>query len=98
MEIVAIFSDIDDFCLVYEKQLNKRLLERGEKQRKRESRLSISEIMMLMVWFHQSGYRTFKDYYTVMKHLMWAFPKLVSYNKLQQVCRVTERYYLWLVI
>ncbi|MBL8148861.1 MAG: hypothetical protein JNN15_02910 [Blastocatellia bacterium] len=48
---------------MYEKLLNKRLLEKGEKQRKRESRLSISEIMVLMVWFHQSGYRTFKDYY-----------------------------------
>jgi hypothetical protein len=39
--------------------------------------------MTIMVWFHQSGYRTFKDYYIkeVMKHLMWAFPKLVSYNR-----------------
>lgn len=83
MEIIAMFSEIDDFCLEFEAQYNKRLLEGGEKERNKERRLSISEIMTIMVWFHQSGYRTFKDYYTkeVMKHLMWAFPKLVSYNR-----------------
>ncbi len=83
MEIIAMFSDMDDFCLEFEPELNKRLLKEGEKERNKKSRLSISEIMTIMVWFHQSGYRTFKDYYTkeVMKHLMWAFPKLVSYNR-----------------
>ena len=83
MEIIAMFSDMDDFCLEFEPEFNKRLLASGEKQRNKERRLSISEIMTIMVWFHQSGYRTFKDYYTkeVMKHLLWAFPKLVSYNR-----------------
>jgi hypothetical protein len=83
MEIIAMFSDIDDFCLEFEPQYNKRLLKEAEKQRDKEKRLNISEIMTIMVWFHQSGYRTFKDYYIkeVMKHLMWAFPKLVSYNR-----------------
>lgn len=83
MEIIAMFSDMDDFCLMFEAEFNKRLIKEGEKQRNKASRLSISEIMTIMVWFHQSGYRTFKDYYTkeVMKHLLWAFPKLVSYNR-----------------
>lgn len=83
MEIIAMFSEIDDFCLEFEAEYNKKLLETGEKERNKARRISTSEIMTIMVWFHQSGYRTFKDYYIkeVMKHLMWAFPKLVSYNR-----------------
>ena len=39
--------------------------------------------MTIITLFHASGYRNFKDYYTqhVIKHLFWAFPKLVSYNR-----------------
>jgi Transposase DDE domain. len=39
--------------------------------------------MTIITLFHASGYRHFKDYYTqhVIKHMCWAFPKLVSYNR-----------------
>jgi hypothetical protein len=39
--------------------------------------------MTIIVLFHSSGYRNFKTFYTehVMKHLAWAFPRLVSYNR-----------------
>ena len=39
--------------------------------------------MTILVHFHQSQYRTFKDYYQkhVCQHLRWAFPNLVSYNQ-----------------
>ena len=39
--------------------------------------------MTILVNFHQSQYRTFKDYYLkeVCLHLRWAFPNLVSYNR-----------------
>ena len=51
--------------------------------RVRPSRLAMSEIMTIMVHFHQSHYRHFKGYYTehVMKHLKSEFPCLVSYNR-----------------
>jgi len=39
--------------------------------------------MTIVVSFHQSGYRTFKDYYLryVTLHLRWAFPQVVSYTR-----------------
>jgi len=43
----------------------------------------LSEVMTIIVWFQQSGYRTFKDYYRkeVCLHLRDEFPNLVSYNR-----------------
>src|SRR5437763_7292641 len=83
MEIVKVFCEIDDFCLYFEPEWKKNLIGNAEKQRDRKSTLCLSEIMTIIVWFHSSGYRTFKDYYIqeIMKHHLWAFPKLVSYNR-----------------
>ena len=45
--------------------------------------LSVSEVMTIMIHFHQSRYRHFKAYYTqyVQKHLHREFPRLVSYER-----------------
>ena len=45
--------------------------------------MSISEIMTIVIAFHGSGFRTFKDFYTrfMMVYGRKAFPKLVSYNR-----------------
>ena len=39
--------------------------------------------MTIVINFHQSGYRTFKDYYInhVTKYLAREFPRLVSYSR-----------------
>jgi hypothetical protein len=43
----------------------------------------LSEVMTIVVSFHQSGYRTFKDYFRryVRPYLRWAFPQVVSYTR-----------------
>jgi hypothetical protein len=81
MDILPIFCDIDDFCLLFEPHWRKQLLE--TRQRNRSSSLCLSEVMTIIVLFHQSSYRNFKSFYTehVFKHLWWAFPSLVSYNR-----------------
>lgn len=83
MEIVALFCDIDDFCLQFEPLWHQRLLSDGSRHRWHEQRLCLSEVMTIVVSFHQSGYRTFKDYYLryVTPHLRGAFPQLVSYSR-----------------
>lgn len=83
MEMVALFCDIDDFCQIFEPQWQQQLVSAGRRQRWPESRLGLSEVMTIVVSFHQSGYRTFKDYYLryVQRHLQWAFPQLVSYSR-----------------
>ena len=83
MSLVETFSDVDDFCQYFEPRWEKFLLKSGLRQRRRAGNLSLSEIMTIMIHFHQSGYRTFKGYYLrhVQKYLSEEFPKLVSYNR-----------------
>ena len=49
----------------------------------RDSTMSKSEIMLIMIMFHDSGYRCLKHFYVekVCKHLRHLFPKVVSYNR-----------------
>jgi hypothetical protein len=81
MEILPLFCDIDDFCLLFESLRQKQLLE--TRQRNRPSTLCLSEVMTIITLFHASSYRNFKAYYIehVMKQYAGAFPRLVSYNR-----------------
>lgn len=82
-QLTRIFCDIDDFCKSFEPVYNQKLLACGARTRIREPQLCLSEVMTLIVYFHRSRYRTFKDYYTqlVQPHLKPHFPKLVSYGR-----------------
>jgi hypothetical protein len=81
MDILALFCDIDDFCLLFEPLWQQRLLE--TRRRNRPSALCLSEVMTIIVLFHASSYRNFKAYYTeqVLRQYGWAFPRLVSYQR-----------------
>ena len=59
-DIVTLFCNVDDFCLGFEPEYNKRLLEDGARKRIRKSKLCLSEVMTITIWFHMSDYRTFK--------------------------------------
>ena len=80
--LTKLFVDIDDFMKEYEVQMKKQLITDGTIKRDRDTRLSLSEIMTIVLYFQISGYLNFKDYYTkhVMVHLEKAFPGLLSYN------------------
>ncbi len=82
-QLVAIFCDIDDFCKTFEPIYEQRLIASGRKHRRRQTALSLSEVMTIMVDFHCSHYRNFKAYYLlhVRRHLLPYFPKLVSYQR-----------------
>ena len=81
--LIKIFCEIDDFCKLFEKQFNTRLLAGGKGQRNRSCSLLASEVMTICVYFHESGFRTFKDYYEkhVLIHMQNDFHGLVSYNR-----------------
>jgi hypothetical protein len=83
MSLLKLFCDVDDFWQVFQPIWEQQLLAEGSCQRRRETNLSMSEIMTIIILFHQSGYRHFKDFYLrhVCQHLKGAFPKLVSYNR-----------------
>jgi hypothetical protein len=84
--IEEIFCDIDDFCKEVKKHGKTHFLSNPAKQRNRPGRMSESEIMTIMILFHLSHYRTFKDfYYEAQIELRKYFPKLLSYNRLVEV-------------
>lgn len=83
MSLEALFCDVDDFCQIFLCKWYAQQLTQGERKRLRASRLSVSEIMTILIHFHQSHYRHFKGYYLcyVRRHLKEAFPGLVSYQR-----------------
>jgi hypothetical protein len=83
MSLLELFVDVDDFCQIFLPIWYKRLLGDGSKKRLRSGKLSMSEIMTIIIYFHQSRYRDFKSYYInyVCEHLDHEFPNLVSYER-----------------
>jgi hypothetical protein len=81
--LVELFCDVDDFCQAFLPVWKRQLVARGVVQRQRARQLSLSEIMTILILFHQSHYRTFKAFYQehVLKYLRPEFPGLVSYTR-----------------
>jgi hypothetical protein len=81
--LVELFCDVDDFCKEFMPIWKQQLLENGSMQRKRKRSLTMSEIMTILIAFHQSHYRNFKAYYCryVLEHWRSEFPGLVSYQR-----------------
>ena len=83
MNLVELFCHVDDFCQAFEGSWIRHQLTTGRRRRRRAGQLCLSEIMTLLIWFHQSHYRDFNAFYQyhVCKHLRDAFPGLVSYGR-----------------
>jgi hypothetical protein len=83
MELETIFWEIDDFCRYFEPIFQAQLIPSERKKRIRPSQLCLSEIMTIIIYFHGSSYRNFKDYYQkhIRKYCQNEFPKLVSYQR-----------------
>lgn len=81
--LLELFVSVDDFCQVFLPFWERKLMQDGSKKRRRCGELRVSEIMTILIHFHQSHYRDFKTYYTdhVCEHLKNEFPKLVSYER-----------------
>jgi hypothetical protein len=82
MSLLELFCDVDDFLLSFAPQWKVAQLATG-KRRERACQLCPSEVMTILIHFHQSHYRTFKAYYIehVQVHLTSEFPHLISYTR-----------------
>ena len=83
MTLLELFCQIDDFATFYEAATGQRLLTDGSARRHRSLSMHPSEIMTILIHFHQSHYRNFKQYYLqhVSLHLRSEFPHLPSYSR-----------------
>ena len=89
MSILTLFCKIDDFYLAIEKFLTSRSLQDDKpiEKRGRPRSLHDSEVMTILIAFHQSGFRTFKHFYEKHVCVYWCaeFPNLVSYSRFVQL-------------
>lgn len=78
-----LFCDLDDFCQGFEAEWQRHLIGAGRKQRVRDSGLSLSEVMTLIIAFHLAHFRNFKHFYTdfIAQYHRAEFPRLVSYSR-----------------
>jgi transposase len=87
MSLLELYCHVDDFWQRFAPVWERELLQSGLKQRRRRGKLYPSEIMTILIHFHQMRYRDFKTYYTqfVQVYLRGEFPGLVSYNRLVEL-------------
>lgn len=85
--LISIFCLVDDFCKEFEPGWKGLLLTcstpKGDTRNKRCPNLSLSEIMSIVIYFHHSKFRTFKDYYNLLVRdsLQKYFPQAPSYSR-----------------
>ena len=88
MNIITLFCEIDDFFLEYERWMAPQCLPEAPpiETRGHPRCLHPSEMMTLVIAFHQSNYRTFKHFYLKHVCVYWRaeFPHLVSYTRFVQ--------------
>ena len=83
-KVTEIFCIADDFCKFFDAMMIKYMLNSNKKRKyHRKCTLSKAEIMLIMILFHDSGYRCLKHFYLekVCRHLRHLFPQVVSYNR-----------------
>ena len=83
MSLLELFCDVDDFWQAFAPAWQQERLTSGAVKRVKACQLTPSEVMTLVIHFHQARYRDFKTYYKqhVQQHLQADFPQLVSYGR-----------------
>jgi Transposase DDE domain len=77
-----LFCFVDDFCRGFEPWYLRQLLRDGSKKRNRSGHLSLSEILTIILAYHQSGMACFKFFYmTLLQTKRSLFPGLVHYAR-----------------
>jgi len=81
MDLTTLYCSVDDFWMSFKQDWDKHLIDNGKAKRGPKPKLSIPEMMTIVILFHQSNYRTFKYFYEyVGRYLRRDFPNLISYS------------------
>ena len=83
-KVIELFCMADEFCKFFDAMMTKYTLKPATKRKyHRNSTMSKAEIMLILILFHDSGYRCLKHFYLekVCKHMRHLFPNVVSYNR-----------------
>ncbi len=85
-DITELFCLVDEFCKVYKKLEGLNQLP-CSRQRCREGQMTLSELMTVMIFFHNSPFKNFKHYYLYYIRTFYKgeFPSIVSYSRFVQL-------------
>lgn len=88
LDLTTLYCFVDDFWKVFSAEWKKHLIDSRKSNRGPEPELSISEMMTIIILFHQSNYRTFKHFYVhVSLYYRSCFPKLISYSRFVHIMK-----------
>ena len=93
MSLLELFCHVDAFCQSFLTQWDQALRAHGQRSRRHAGQLALSEVMTIMIHFHQVRFRDFKTYYLVyvLGHLRREFPNAVSYQRFVDLIPGTVR-------
>jgi len=76
MSLLELYCHVDDFWKQFKPYWQAHILQQSSGRNARAPVLSMSEIMTIVIYFHQSQYRNFKAYYIhhLSKQLRSEFP------------------------
>lgn len=82
VDITALYCCLDDFVILYQDWERHKLIDNG-RRRCREGKLSLSEMLLIMILFHRSSFRNFKCFYTygVGQQYREYFSEIPSYER-----------------
>ena len=82
MDLTTLFCNIDDFVKSLDYTQDQVLISCKKPRRGSSPRMSLSELMTIIILYHSSGFKHFKAFYFYLKqHRRNEFPSLLSYNR-----------------
>ena len=97
-KVTEIFCMADDFCKFFDAMTAKYTLKpTGKRKYYRNSMMSKAEVMLIMILFHDSGYRCFKHFYLETAFLSGVYNYVRISSNPQRVLLV-ENLILWVRI
>ena len=78
----SLFVFVDDFCIGFEPWYVHQLITDGTIRRRRIGQLKLSEVLTILLAYHQSGMACFKYFYlNLLREKRHLFPNLVTYER-----------------
>ena len=82
-KVTEIFCMADDFCKFFDAMTAKYTLKpTGKRKYHRDSTMSKAEVMLIMILFHDSGYRCFKHFYLEKRSRVSMYKGLLTHSLL----------------
>ena len=87
----TLYTFVDDFCMAFEPWYERQVLTEDKPKRRRRGQLKLSEVITILLAYHQSGMVCFQYFYfDLIRNGRHLFPHLVSYSRF--VCLIKRAF------